>query len=315
MSGCPPRLVVVSGNHGHDHGAGAGTRRLAWAFTITATILIVEVVGALITGSLALLVDAAHMLTDTGGLLMALIAATLMQRPPSSRRTWGFARAEVLAAGGQATILLAVGIFALVEGVRRINDPPEIASGLLLVFGVIGLLGNLAALAILAGGRKANLNLRAAFLEVGADALGSVAVIVSAILIATLGWHRADPIAGIVIALLIIPRAILILREAGSVLLESVPPGLDLNEVRRHLLEVEHVVDIHDLHASRIGTGLPVLTAHVVLEDRCFHDGHAPQVLDALQECVAGHFPVSVEHSSFQFEPATHAEHELGHHS
>ncbi|WP_281965179.1 cation diffusion facilitator family transporter [Serinicoccus marinus] len=306
----------MSAEPSHDHAAGASSARLLLAFLITATILVAEVVGSVLTGSLALLVDAGHMLTDAGGLLIALLAARLMARPPSERRTWGFARAEVLGAGAQATVLLAVGIYAVVEGVQRLlsSEPTEVTGGLLLVFGVVGLLGNIASLLILAGGRDSNLNLRAAFLEVAADALGSVAVIVSAVLIQTLGWTRADAVAGLVIAVLIIPRAVSILREAGSVLLESVPPGLDLAEVREHILGVDHVLDVHDLHASRIGTGTPVLTAHVVVESGCFEDGHAPQMLDALQTCVAGHFDVSVEHSTFQLEPPQHAEHEHEHH-
>ncbi|MFK5583026.1 cation diffusion facilitator family transporter [Serinicoccus sp. LYQ131] len=306
----------MSAEHSHDHTGGASVTRLLAAFAITATILVAEVVGALVTGSLALLVDAGHMLTDAGGLLMALAAARLMMRPPSARRTWGFARAEVLGAGAQATVLLGVGLFALVEGVRRLTGdaPPEVAGGLLLIFGVVGLLGNIAALLILAGGRDANLNLRAAFLEVAADALGSVAVIVSAVLITTLGWQRADAVVGILIALLIIPRAVAILQVAGSVLLEATPPGLDLSDVRSHIMGVEHVVDVHDLHASRIGTGMPVLTAHVVVEQGCFQDGHAPQMLDALQQCVAEHFDVSVEHSTFQLEPPSHSDHEHAHH-
>ena len=306
----------MSAEHSHDHAAGASSRRLLIAFLITTTILVAEVVGAVITGSLALLVDAGHMLTDAGGLLIALIAARLMARPPSERRTWGFARMEVLGAGAQATVLLGVGIYAAIEAVRRLvgAEEVEIAGGMLLVFGIVGLLGNVVSLLILAGGRNANLNLRAAFLEVGADALGSVAVIVSAVLIQTLGWTRADAVASLVISALIVPRAISILREAGSVLLESVPPGLDLAEVRQHILEVDHVLDIHDLHASRIGTGTPILTAHVVVESECFRDGHAPQMLDALQSCVADHFDVSVEHSTFQLEPPTHTEHEHAHH-
>lgn len=301
---------------GHDHGAGSSSRRLLLAFIITATVLVAGVVGAVLTGSLALLVDAGHMLTDAGGLLIALTAARLMQRPPSERRTWGYARAEVLGAGAQATVLLAVGGYALVEGVRRLlaDDPGHVAGGLLLVFGVVGLLGNLVSMLVLAGGRDDNLNLRAAFLEVVADALGSVAVIVSAVLIQTLGWTKADAVAGLLIALLILPRAVVILREAGSVLLESVPPGLSLAELREHLLGVEHVLDVHDLHVSRIGTGTPVLTAHVVVEDECFHDGHAPQLLDALQTCVASHFDVSVEHSTFQLEMRRHTDHEHAHH-
>ena len=299
----------VDGPHAHAHG-----RRLAVAFGITATVLVAEVVGAFLTGSLALLADAAHLLTDTFGLFLALVAARLALRPPSPQRTWGYRRAEVLAAGGQSAILLAVGVYALVEGIQRLVDPPDVSPRGLLVFGVIGLVGNLVAMAVLHSGRTANLNMRAAFLEVVNDAVGSVAVIVSGLVIAATGWTRTDAVAGILIVALIVPRAVVILREAGNVLLETVPAGLDLEDVRRHILELDHVVDVHDLHASQIATGLPVLTAHVVLDDSCFDDGHAPQLLDSLQACVAEHFPVSVEHSTFQLEPAGHVEHESGHH-
>ncbi|TRY18135.1 cation transporter [Tessaracoccus rhinocerotis] len=303
-------------SHDHTHG-GANTprRRLAIAFAITATILVAEVVGAVWTGSLALLVDAGHMLTDAGGLLMALIAASLAVRPASSERTWGWRRAEVLAAGLQALVLFGVGLYALVEGVRRLFEPAEIVPGGLLVFGIVGLVGNLVSLAVLAGGRGLNLNMRAAFLEVVNDALGSVAVIISAVVIATTGWTRADAVAGMLISLLILPRALLILRQSASILLESTPAGLDLEDVRRHILEVPHVVDVHDLHASEITTGLPVLSAHVVLEDECFRQDHAPRILRDLQTCVAEHFDVSVEHSTFQFERRDHADHEPHAHS
>ena len=302
-------------NHAHA-AAGPAThrRRLAIAFGITASILVAEVIGALWTGSLALLVDAGHMLTDAGGLLMALIAASLTLRPATPERTWGWRRAEVLAAGAQATVLLGVGLFAFVEGVRRLAEPPEVTSTGLLVFGIVGLVGNIASMAVLAGGRGASLNMRAAFLEVVNDALGSVAVIVSAVVIATTGWTRIDALAGILIAALIVPRALTILREAGHVLLESTPKGLDLAAVRRHILAVPHVQGVHDLHATQIATGLPVLTAHVVLDDSCFSDGHGPRILAQLQDCVAEHFDVSVEHSTFQFEPETHSAVEHGIH-
>lgn len=299
----------------HDHdGPRAHGRRLAVAFGITATVLAAEVVGAFLTGSLALLADAGHLLTDTVGLFLALVAARLTLRPPSPQRTWGFRRAEVLAAGGQSAILLAVGIYALVEGIQRLINPPDVSPRGLLVFGLIGLVGNLVAMAVLHAGRTANLNMRAAFLEVVSDAVGSLAVIVGGLVIAATGWTRTDAIAGILIVVLIVPRALVILRAAGNVLLETVPEGLDLEDVRRHILQLDHVVDVHDLHASQIATDLPVLTAHVVLDDSCFDDGHAPQLLDALQACVAEHFPVSVEHSTFQLEPAGHVEHEVGHH-
>ena len=298
---------------GHDHHHGpddANRTRLAVAFGITATILVAQAVGALLTGSLALLVDTAHMLTDAAGLAIALVAATLASRPPTARRTWGFRRAEVLAALAQSAVLLAVGVYVLVEGVQRLFEPPDVPARELVVFGVIGLVGNVVALAVLAGGRSASMNLRAAFLEVVNDALGSVGVIVAAVVIATTGWQQADAVAGLLIGALILPRALKILREATSVLLETTPAGLDLDDVREHLLGVDHVVDVHDLHASLIATGLPVLSAHVVVDQRCFSTGHVPHILDTLQECVAHHFDVSVEHSTFQIEPAAHATHE-----
>lgn len=294
----------------HDHAASASRIRLAIAFAITATVLVAEVVAASLTGSLALLVDAGHMLTDAGGLLMALLAARAMTRAPTPRRTWGYARLEILAAGIQAAVLLAVGIYAFVEGIQRLLAPPEVAATGMLAMGVIGLLANIASVWVLSASRDHNLNLRAAFLEVVNDALGSVAVIVSALIIAATGWTQADALAGMLISTLIIPRALTILRHAGSVLLETVPPGLDLDQVRAHILDLPHVQEVHDLHASQIGTGLPVLTAHVVLDDACFHDGHTHDLLDTLQDCVRKHFHVSVVHSTFQLEPASHANHE-----
>jgi cobalt-zinc-cadmium efflux system protein len=289
--------------------------RIAVALVITAIICVAEIIGSVLTGSLALLVDAGHMLTDAGGLVMALAAASLSMRPPTSRRTWGFVRTEVLAATAQAAILLAVGVYAVVEGVQRLFSPPEVSSTGLLAFGLLGLVGNIAAIAVLHSRRTANLNLRAAFLEVASDALGSVAVVVGAIVIATTGWTRADAVAGMLISAFIIPRAIILLRETSNVLLESTPRGLDLDAVRRHILEVPHVQSVHDLHASEVATGLPILTAHVVVEESCFYDGHAPRMLDELQACVARHFDISVEHSTFQIEPAAHPAHEHASHS
>ncbi|MGH3424447.1 MAG: cation diffusion facilitator family transporter [Nocardioidaceae bacterium] len=301
----------------HDHGVTDGRThrgRLLLVLTITATVLVAEVVGAILAGSLALLADAGHMLTDVAGLAMALLAAHLTRRPATRRRTWGFHRAEVLAAAAQAALLLAVGLFVMVEGIRRLMEPPEVGSATMLVFGAIGLAGNVASVAVLLSIRGANLNLRAAFLEVVNDALGSVAVIVAAVVIWTTGWTRADAIVSMLIALLILPRTVVLLREAGSVLLETAPKDLDLEDVRDHILAIPHVEDVHDLHASQIASDLPTLTAHVVVLDSCFHDGHLPTLLDELQTCVAEHFPISVEHSTFQFEPVTHVGHETGVH-
>ena len=294
-------------SHDHDHGSATTNRKkLAWAFGITVTILVAEVIGAFLTNSLALLVDAAHMLTDSTGLLLALTAATLIMRKPTSKRTWGFRRAEVLSATLQSTLLLGVGIYALVDGIRRLFEPTEIAGSGLLVFGIIGLLGNVASMAILASGRDDNLNMRAAFLEVVNDALGSVAVIISAIVISTTGWMRADSLAAMLIAILIIPRALKLLGETTHILLESTPKGLDLEEVRAHLVAHPQVLAIHDLHASQIATNLPILSAHVVVEDEAFHTGAAATLLGELQSCVAEHFVVSIEHSTFQIESSSH---------
>jgi len=294
----------------HDHADAHETHRgrLATAFTITSTVVLAQVVGAWLTGSLALLADTVHLLVDASGLAIALFAAHVSRRPPTSRRTWGLRRVEVLAALAQATVLLGVGVFVLVEAVQRLRRPPEVPGEELIWFGVVGLVGNLAALAVLAGRRSASLNLRAAFLEVLNDALGSVAVIVAAVVLTTTGWPYADTVAALAIGALILPRALRLMRDTAAVLLESTPPGLDLDDVRRHLLEVEHVREIHDVHATLVATGLPQLSAHVVVDTGCFRDGHAGRILDELQDCVRDHF--GVEHTTFQVEPDTHPEHE-----
>jgi cobalt-zinc-cadmium efflux system protein len=275
---------------------------------ITLAVLVVEVVGAFVSGSLALLADAGHMLTDVGGLTLAYVAAVLARRPATDSRTWGYRRAEVIAAAGQAAVLLAVGGFVLVEAVRRLLHPPEVAPAAMVVFGVLGLAGNLVGLGVLAGGRRDNLNVRAAFLEVANDALGSVAVLVAAAVIATTGWLRADAVVSLVIGALIIPRTLRLLSESVNVLLESTPKGLDLTVVRQRLMTNPHVHDVHDLHATQVATGLPVLTAHVVVDDSCFYDGHLGPMLDELQRCLDTDF--DIEHSTIQFEAVAHADHE-----
>ncbi|GAA3625703.1 cation diffusion facilitator family transporter [Kineosporia mesophila] len=299
--------------HGHGHGhalpRGAGARkRLSLVLGLTVAVLILETIGAVVTGSLALLADAGHMLTDTAGLTLSLIVAMLAERPPTARLTWGWKRAEVLSAALQATALLAIGVYILVEGVQRLIDPPEVASAGMIVFGAIGLAANAAAILILLKGQAENMNTRAAFLEVVNDALGSVAVLIAAAAIWITGWDRADAVASILIGSLILPRCWMLLRQAVTVLLEATPMTVDLDEVRTHVLGVPHVRGVHDLHASMVATGLPILSAHVVVEDDCFHDGHLTVMLDELQSCLAGHF--DVEHSTFQFEAETHADHE-----
>jgi cobalt-zinc-cadmium efflux system protein len=302
-------MLRMGHDHGHTHGH-ASERALLVAFCISAGILLAEVVGAVLTGSLALLVDAGHMVVDTGGLGIGLVATRLARRSPTAQRTWGFQRAEVLGATAQAAILLAVGVYVIISAVQRLFVPAEVHSGPLLVFGVVGLVGNLVAYAVLLRASGETFTSRAARLEVLNDTLGSVAVIAAAIVLMVTGWERADSIAAILIGLLILPRAVRLLRETANVLLESTPPGLDLDAVRGHILELDHVIAVHDLHATLVATGVPNLTAHVVVDDHCFSTAHAPRILDELQQCVAEHFDVPVEHSTFQLEPASHRRHE-----
>ncbi len=297
--------------HDHDHGVSAapGHRRpLAIVLAISSTILVVEVVGAVISGSLALLADAGHMLTDVAGLTLALVAAALISRPATERRTWGYRRAEILAAAAQAAVLLAVGVFVLVEGARRLIDPPHVEAGSMVIFGIVGLVGNAVSILLLSRIQRGNLNTRAAMLEVVNDALGSAAVLVAAGVIGWTGWSRADAVASILIGVMILPRTWKLLRETTDVLMEATPKGVDLGLIRSHILDVDHVHEVHDLHVSSVASDLPVLTAHVVVDESCFHDGHLPRLLDQLQHCLGDHF--DVEHSTFQFEPAGHADHE-----
>jgi cation diffusion facilitator family transporter len=298
--------------HGHAHvpvTAGAlHRRRLVLVLVLTLGVMAAEIVGALISGSLALLADAGHMATDAAGIALALGAVTLAQRPARGRRTFGWQRLEILAAVANGLLLLVVAGYVLVEAVRRIGHPPQIDSGLMLAIAAAGLAVNLVSLAVLHRGRAASLNLRGAYLEVLADALGSLAVIVAAVVIATTGWTAADVVASVAIGCLVLPRAWHLLREALDVLLEAAPRGVSLDEVRKHILAVDGVLGVHDLHAWTITSGLPVLSAHVVVTDEALAAGHGGRILDALCECLGEHFDMA--HCTFQLEAAAHAGHE-----
>jgi cobalt-zinc-cadmium efflux system protein len=291
----------------------AHRNRLIIVLVITFAVLIAEVVGGLIAGSLALLADAGHVLTDATGLIMALIAASLATRAATVKRTFGLQRAEVLAALGNALLLVAVAVWVLIMAVDRIRDPVEIRSGLMLAVAVVGALANLAGLLVLRPAQSKSLNMRGAYLEVFGDFVGSLAVIVAAVLILITGWTPFDAIASLAIVILIIPRAWSLLREVVDVLLEATPRGVDLDEVRDHIMRVRGVVDVHDLHAWTITSGVPVLSAHVIVDHACISEGRSGEVLDRLGECLGGHFDVS--HCTFQLEPVGHQEHEAAHHA
>ncbi|MGH2590707.1 MAG: cation diffusion facilitator family transporter [Actinomycetota bacterium] len=276
--------------------AGARRNRLLVVLAVTSSILVVEVVGGLVSGSLALLADAGHMFTDVAGIGLVLVAIWLAARPASSERTFGHYRVEILAAVTNAVLLFGVATFVLFEAWRRWVSPPEVSGGLMLVVAVVGLGGNAVSLWLLREAQAESLNMRGAYLEVLGDLLGSVAVVVAAVIVSATGFYRADPIASAVIGLLIVPRTWRLLRDAVDVLLETTPKGIDLQEVRRHIVETPGVVGVHDLHAWTITSGMNVISAHVVIEET----SPPPDVLDRLCACLSGDF--DIEHSTFQLE-------------
>jgi cobalt-zinc-cadmium efflux system protein len=271
-------------------------RRLAFALAVATVVLAVEIVGGILSGSLALLADAGHMVADVVGIGLALGAIWVAGRPTGSRRTFGLYRVEILAAAVNGLLLIGVAAMVLVEAWRRFSDPPAVDGTLMLGIAIVGLAANVVMIRALHEHAHTNLNVRGAYLEVLGDLFGSVAVIVAAIVIALTGSLLADPIASVVVGLLILPRAFAFLREAIDVLLEAAPRGMRLDDVRTHLLSAEGVTDVHDLHAWTITSGQPVVAVHVVVAP----GAHPADVLDELCRCLADDF--DVEHSTIQLE-------------
>jgi cobalt-zinc-cadmium efflux system protein len=301
----------MSAGHGHTHGVTATGRhrgRLVAVMAISAGIAVLEIAGALISGSLVLFADAAHMAADAAGVGLSLLAAYFATRPATDRRTFGYARAEILAATANALLLLGMAAFIVIEAARRLTAPPTVGSGLIVIFGLVALAGNGVSMILLRRAQAESLNTRGAFLEVASDTFGAAAVIVTGIIVTTTGFALADPIASLVVGTLILPRTWRLLRDAVDVLLEASPRGIDLSEVRRHMTELDGVSDVHDLHAWTITSGLPILSAHVVVDPAVLANGRSAIMLDTLQECLRGHF--DVVHSTFQLEPTGHADHE-----
>lgn len=299
----------------HDHAPAGGIRGssnqrlLAMSLALTASVMLVQVVGAVLTGSLALLADAAHMFTDSSALVIALIASRVAARPADDRNTYGYQRAEVFGALVNAVILIALMVWIVIEALGRLLRPSEvdIAAGLMLVVATVGLIANAVSMYLLSAAQKRSINVRGAYLEVVGDLIGSAVVIVAAIVIAVTGWMPVDAIASLVIAAMILPRAVALLREVFSVLGERAPQGTEVSAIREHILGEPGVVDVHDVHVWQLTRGAPVFTAHVVVDDAVLSGGSSP-LLSRLQGCLSTHF--DVEHSTFQFEPAGHREHD-----
>jgi cobalt-zinc-cadmium efflux system protein len=293
--------------HGHGHSAASDRRRLAVALVVTLACAVLGAAGALLTGSLALLADLGHLLTDAGALVGAVIAAALSTRPATDKRTFGLGRVEVLVAGINAALLIAVVGWVAYEGISRLFEPAEIPGLPLLVIGALGLIGNVVSLLVLAGGDRANMNMRGAMLHVLGDALGSVGVMAAALVLLTTGWPYADTIASMLIAALILPRAIALLREVWHVLLEGAPAGIEVDEVRGALLAVPGVEAVHDLHVWAINDRTPSLSAHLVVADEA-ESGCGSTVLDRASEALRERFHIT--HSTLQLEPHAHVGHE-----
>jgi cobalt-zinc-cadmium efflux system protein len=263
---------------------------------LVVVVFAVEVVGGLLTNSLALLADAGHLLTDAAGISLALLAIWFARRPATAAKSYGYYRVEIFASVANAAILLGIAAFVLVEALRRIGSAPDVVGLPMLAIAVLGLLANVVSLRLLHAGASESLNLRGAYLEVLGDLLGSVAVIVAAAVILLTGWAPIDALASIVIAVLIVPRTWSLLREAVDILLQATPKGVDLDEVRTHILGAPGVIDAHDLHAWTLTSGIHVVSAHVVITA----EADPAAVLDELCACLAEDF--DFEHSTIQLE-------------
>lgn len=256
-------------NHSHTGDRSGKNERALWlALVPTAIFMIAEIVGGIVTGSLALLSDAMHMATDVFGVALAIVAIRLGRRPPDSRRTFGYERLEILAASTNAAILFGVGFYILLEAYKRLSNPPEILSTGMLAIAVLGLIVNAFSIWVLSSGKEESLNLKGAYLEVWSDFVGSIGVIVAAVIIRFTGWSIVDSIVAVAIGLWVLPRTWLLFRDAANILLEGVPSGFVLQEVHDAMMANSGVSNVHDLHVWALTGGRICLTAHVVAESR-----------------------------------------------
>jgi len=287
--------------HGHDHGAGraAGTRALALSLGLIVAFGVVEVVAGALADSLALLADAGHMASDAGGLALALFAAWAAGRPATSQRSFGYHRAEILAALANGVLLVAIAIWIFVEAIDRFRDPGDPLGGWMLLVGVVGLGVNVLAAWLMVRSGGDSLNVRAATRHVLADMLGSAGVIVAALIVLTTGWVKADPAVSVLIGILVLASSWSVLRESVGILLESTPPGIDAEEVGRAMVNLHGVREVHDLHIWTITSGFPALSAHVLVDQGA--DCHR---LRAQLELLL-HDRYALEHTTLQVEHAT----------
>lgn len=287
---------------GHSHGGSAGTAagrhksRLGMAFGLTFSFMLAEVIGGLWTGSLALLADAAHMLTDAGGLALALVAIRFAEKPATPQRTYGYVRMEILSALANAVVLLLLTIYILYEAYQRFLEPPPILGGPMLAVAVVGLIVNLISMKLLAGGSSESLNVKGAYFEVLSDMLGSLGVIIAAVIVMATGWTLADPIVGAGIGLFIVPRTWILLKQAVHILMEGTPPEVDIALLEKSLLALPGVSAVHDLHVWTLTSGLDAMSAHIVVADMT----RGRETLIAANRLLAEEF--GLKHTTIQIE-------------
>jgi cobalt-zinc-cadmium efflux system protein len=300
--------------HGHSHAitSEADCRYLTITLVLLAAFLVFEVTTAFIAHSLALLADGGHMLADVGAIAGSLVAIRLADRPETGSHTFGMKRAEILAAVGNGLTLLIVSALVTFEAIERLVHPVAVHGVTLIVVAAVGVAVNLAATVTLSKANRRSLNIEGAYRHVLTDLYGFIGTVAAGIVIVTSGFARADSIASLVVVALMLKAAVGLLRPALRILLEATPDDIDLEEVRRHLLELTEVASVHDLHAWTLTSSLPILTAHIVVTDECISQGEIGRVLDHLQGCLAGHFDVA--HSTLQLEAIGHIDHELGGH-
>jgi len=298
--------------HGHDVSAESDHQYLTIALVLLLAFMAFEVATAFLSHSLALLADAGHMLADAGAIAGSLIALRLSARPETGSHTFGMKRAEILAAVANGITLLVVSALVAFESVERLVHPVHVHGGTLVFVASVGVVVNVAATVTLARANRRSLNIEGAYKHVVTDLYGFIATVIAGIVIVASGFLRADSIASLVVVGLMLKAASSLLRPALHILLEATPDDIDLEDVRRHLLELREVASVHDLHAWTLTSSLPILTAHVVVTDDCIRSGEIGRVLDHLQNCLAGHFDVA--HSTLQLEAIGHVDHELGGH-
>lgn len=297
----------MSSGHSHADSAGMRSRKpLLITLLLGITVLVVQLVGAIWSGSLALLADTVHVFADVFGVGLALLAITVAARPTIQRRTFGLFRLEILASVVQCLLLLGLSVYILIEAYGRWFNPEQIDAPIMIAAASYGFLANLAGVLLLRRGSSESLTVRGAYLEVMSDAIGSFGVIIAGIVVLVTDWTRIDSLVSLGIAAFIVPRTLLLLRDSLSVLMENAPHGLDLNEVRRHMMEVEGVIEVHDLHAWTITSGMASLSAHVTVAPDPYANGSGALILEALDVCLHDCFEIG--HTTFQLEPEGHSE-------